>query len=42
MLVRFAAVDTDELTELLTDAWSVRAPKRLRAELEAEHPPDDA
>ena len=42
VLVRFSAVDTGELTELLTDAWSVRAPQRLRAELEAEHPPDDA
>ena len=35
VLVRFDAVDVDELTELLTDAWLVRAPARLRAELEA-------
>lgn len=32
VLVRFDAVDVDELTELLTDAWRARAPKRLRAE----------
>lgn len=36
VLVRFDAVDVDELTELLTDAWLVRAPARLRAELEAD------
>lgn len=35
VLVRFGAVDVDELTELLTDAWLVRAPARLRAEFEA-------
>jgi hypothetical protein len=35
VLVRFDAVDVDELTELLTDAWLVRAPTRLRAEFEA-------
>ncbi len=35
VLVRFDAVEVDELTELLTDAWMVRAPARLRAELEA-------
>ena len=29
VLVRLAAVDRDELRELLTDAWRVRAPKRL-------------
>jgi hypothetical protein len=34
VLVRFAAVDIDELTELLTDAWRLRAPKRLRVELD--------
>jgi hypothetical protein len=32
VLVRFDAVDVDELTELLTDAWLVRAPARLRAQ----------
>ena len=27
VLVRFAAIDVDELTELLTDSWRHRAPK---------------
>ncbi|GAA3208316.1 MmcQ/YjbR family DNA-binding protein [Nonomuraea helvata] len=31
VLVRFGAVDADELRELLTDAWRLRAPKRLAA-----------
>jgi len=34
VLVRFDAVDVDELTELLTDSWRIRAPKRLREEFE--------
>jgi len=29
VLVRLEAVDVDELTELLTDAWRVRAPERV-------------
>jgi hypothetical protein len=36
VLVRFDAVEVDELTELLTDAWYLRAPKRLRAEFDSE------
>jgi hypothetical protein len=35
VLVRLAAVDRDELAELLTDAWRVRAPKRLADALDA-------
>jgi len=35
VLVRFAAVDVDELTELLTDSWRHRAPKRVLSELES-------
>ena len=35
VLVRLDAVDRDELTELLTDAWRVRAPKRLADSLDA-------
>ena len=35
ILVRLAAVDADELRELLTDAWRVRAPQRLVAEFDA-------
>jgi hypothetical protein len=33
VLVRLGAVDRDELSELLTDSWRVRAPKRLAASL---------
>jgi hypothetical protein len=32
VLVRLAGVDEQELTELLTDGWRCRAPKRLVAE----------
>jgi hypothetical protein len=35
VLVRFGAIDVDELTELLTEAWRLRAPKRLVAEFDA-------
>jgi hypothetical protein len=35
VLVRFGAIDVDELTELLTDAWRVRAPKKLVAAFDA-------
>jgi hypothetical protein len=35
VLVRMAAVEEDELTELLTDAWRLRAPKRVREAFEA-------
>jgi hypothetical protein len=31
VLVRLSAVERDELGELLTDAWRLRAPKRLLA-----------
>jgi hypothetical protein len=34
VLVRLAAVDRDELAELLTDAWRARAPKRLADSLD--------
>ena len=34
VLVRFAAIDVDELTELLTDSWRHRAPKRALADLD--------
>lgn len=35
ILVRFEAVDVAELTELLTDSWRLRAPKRLVADYDA-------
>ena len=31
VLVRFDGVDADELAELLTDSWRLRAPVKLRA-----------
>ena len=34
VLVRLDAVNRDELTELLTDAWRARAPRRLAASFE--------
>ncbi|MGH9041601.1 MAG: hypothetical protein ACRDZ3_15380 [Acidimicrobiia bacterium] len=34
VLVRLAAVDDDELAELLTDAWRCQAPKALVAEFD--------
>ncbi len=34
VLVRFAAVEVDELAELLTDSWRIRAPKRLREDFD--------
>ncbi len=38
VLVRLGAVALDELQELLTDAWRVRAPVRLVAEFDAAQP----
>jgi hypothetical protein len=38
VLVRLAAVDADELAELLTDAWRAKAPRALVAEYDAELP----
>jgi hypothetical protein len=35
VLVRLEAIDEDELTELLTEAWRLSAPRRLLAELDA-------
>jgi hypothetical protein len=34
VLVRFDGVDVEELTELLTESWRLRAPKKLLAELD--------
>jgi hypothetical protein len=36
VLVRFGAVEVEELTELLTESWRIRAPKRVRAAFDAE------
>jgi hypothetical protein len=35
VLVRLAAVENDELAELLTDAWRAAAPRRLHSALDA-------
>jgi hypothetical protein len=35
VLVRLAAIENDELAELVTDAWRIRASRRLQAELDA-------
>ncbi|MFI7124225.1 MmcQ/YjbR family DNA-binding protein [Nonomuraea sp. NPDC050153] len=35
VLVRFGAVDAEEMGELLADAWRLRAPKRLVARFDA-------
>jgi len=34
ILARLAELDEDELTELLTDAWRIQAPKRLSKSLD--------
>ena len=39
VLVRFSAVDVDELTELLTEAWRASAPRRLVADYDAGRSP---
>ncbi|MGP3536210.1 MmcQ/YjbR family DNA-binding protein [Microbacterium sp. RD1] len=39
VLIRLAAIDPDELEELIVDAWLDRAPRRLADAWLAEHPP---
>ena len=44
VMLRLAAVDVDRLTELVTDAWRMRAPHELLGDLNlgvAEHPAQD-
>ena len=38
VLVRLAEIDSDELTELLMDAWRIAAPRKLVAEFNADPP----
>ena len=38
ILVHLPAIGTDELTELLTDAWRLRAPRKLAAAFDAKMP----
>ncbi len=39
LLVRLPAIDVDELAEVLSDSWRARAPRRLLAEHDRDHPP---
>jgi len=38
-MVRLPAIDSEELTELLTDAWRSRAPRKLLAAFDAANSP---
>jgi hypothetical protein len=38
VLVRLAAIDVDELTELIVDAWRCQAPKKLVRDWDARRP----
>ena len=38
VLVRLSAVDADELAELLTESWRLRAPPRVVDAFDVEHP----
>jgi hypothetical protein len=38
VLVHFNALDLAELTELLTESWRLRAPRRLVTQYDADHP----
>jgi len=37
VLVRYSGIDVDELAELLTEAWRLRAPAKLLEAFDAEH-----
>lgn len=41
VLVHLDAIEVDELTELITDSWRLKAPKRVLAAYDAAHPPAD-
>jgi hypothetical protein len=38
VLVNLPAIELDELTELITESWRLKAPKRVLAAYDAEHP----
>ncbi len=42
VLVRYAEVDAVELEELLTDSWRLRAPAKVLAAFDAQHPDGQA
>ena len=39
VLVRLPEIDDDALAEVLTESWRARAPRRLLAEFDDQHPP---
>ena len=41
VLVHLEAIDTTELTELITDSWRLKAPKRVLKAYDDAHPPAD-
>lgn len=40
VLVNLPAIELDELTELIVESWRIKAPKRVRAAYDADHPVD--
>ncbi len=40
VLVRLAAIDVEELAELVTEAWRIQAPRALVKEYDARHTPN--
>lgn len=38
VLVNLPAIEVDELTELIVESWRLKAPKRVLAAYDAEHP----
>ena len=38
VLVHLDVIELDELTEVVTDSWRARAPRRLLAEFDRDHP----
>ena len=42
VLVNLPAIELDELTELITESWRLKAPRRVLAAYDAAHPLPDA
>lgn len=41
VLVNLPAIEVDELTELIVESWRLKAPKRVLAAFDADHPVPD-